>query len=182
MGDLNKTTYFYRKKFFKKEGEFNQPGKLPEYFKHLIGDKKSVCIAELGAGPVNTIGDYWPGVEVKITSSDVMWPEYEKFWGEKVPLVPIEYQDMEKLTYGDSTFDIVHCRNAVDHTPNPLKAIEEMKRICKPGGWIYLSHAKGQKTRYGGMHSVDFETLELKEFSREDAGEMIINTWQKTSQ
>lgn len=179
MEDLNRTTYFYRKKFSRKEAEFNQPGKLPEYFKDLIGEKKSVSIAELGAGPVNTIGDYWPGVEVKITASDVMWPEYEKFWGTKIPLVPIKYQDMEHLTYKDESFDIVHCRNAVDHTPNPIKAIEEMKRICKKGGYVYMSHAKGQKTRYGGMHSVDFETLDLPEFSRKEEGEMITNVWQK---
>jgi hypothetical protein len=49
-------------------------------------------------------------------------------------------------------FDIVHCVNALDHTNNPQKAIEEMKRICKPGGWIYLRHAPNQKDKYGGIH------------------------------
>lgn len=179
MEDVNRTTYFYRKKFSSKEAQFNVPSKLPEYFKDLIGDKKMVSIAELGAGPVNTIGNEFEGVKVKITASDVMWPEYEKFWGDKKPLVPIEYQDMEHLTYADESFDIVHCRNAVDHTPNPLKAIEEMKRICKKGGVVYMAHAPGQKTRYGGMHSVDYETLELPEFKQSMDGELIVHTWTK---
>lgn len=179
MSDSNRTAYFYRKKFKAKEAQYNVHSQLPAYFRDLIGDKKTVFIAELGAGPVNTLGDSLEGVEVKIIASDVLWPEYEGYWEGKTPLVPIEYQDMENLTYENDSFDIVHCRNAVDHTPNPLKAIEEMKRICKPGGYVYLAHAPGQKTRYGGMHSVDYETLELPEFKQSMDGELIVHIWQK---
>ncbi len=180
MKDSNRTAYFYRLKFTRKEAEYNVPSKLPDYFEELIDDKKQVVIAELGAGPVNTIGNEWPGVEVKIVASDVLWPEYAAYWGDKTPLVPIEYQDMEHLTYPDNTVDIVHCRNAVDHTPNPLAAIEEMKRVCKPGGWVYMAHAPGQKTRYGGMHSVDYEDLVLPGFKRFlTPDELIADVWQK---
>ncbi len=182
MADINRTAYFYRHKFKGKETLFNKPGLLPSYFKELIGDKKEVRIAELGSGPVNTIGNEWPGVAVTVIASDILWPEYQKFWKEKSPIVSIEYQDMEKLTYQDESFDIVHCRNALDHTPNFFKALEEMKRVCKVGGWIYLAHAPGQKTRYGGMHSVDFETIKLPGFTSEIKDGLIINTWQKTSQ
>jgi SAM-dependent methyltransferase len=181
MEDLNKTTYFYRVKFKSKEAKFNVPGKLSDYFGPMIGEKKEVKIAELGAGPVNTIGNEWPGVEVLIYASDVFASEYITFWEKsgKSPLVPVVYEDMEHLTYPDEMFDIVHCRNAVDHTPNPLKAIEEMKRVCKKGGWVYMAHAPGQKTRYGGMHSVDYENLVLPEFTRSMDGELIVDVWHK---
>ncbi len=181
MADLNKTLYFYRHKFAAKEKQFNKPGQLPAYFEALIGDKEEVRIAELGAGAVNTIGDSWPLVDVEIVASDIFAKEYNEFWEYhgKEPLVPIEYQDMENLTYDDESFDIVHCRNAIDHTPDLYKAISEMKRICKKGGWIYLAHAPGQKTRYGGMHYHNFEEVDLPEFDKSIDEELIVLTWQK---
>ena len=61
---------------------------------------------------------------------------------------------MEKLTYKDEMFDIVHCANALDHCVDPFKALKEMYRVCKPGGWIYLRHAinSGKKERYSMQH------------------------------
>lgn len=161
-----RSTYYYKLKFEKKKAQFNKHLPLLPYFKDLIGDKQEVLIAELGAGPVNTIGNYWPGVQVKITASDIMWPVYKEWWDEE-PLVPIELQDMEHLTYPDNSFDIVHCVNALDHTMNPHKAVEEMKMICKPGGVIYLRHASSQKKLFGGHHYHNIEDLHFEGFTTE---------------
>ena len=171
----------YVDKFARKLGQYNKPMSLPLYFTPMIGDKKSVVIAELGAGAVNTIGNLWKDVEVTIIASDKKIEEYQKQWDlySAKPVVPIEYQDMEALTYPDEMFDIVHCRNAIDHTQNPLKAVEEMKRVCKRGGWVYLAHAMSQKTEYGGHHYHNFEELELPEFSSHMEDDLIISTWRK---
>lgn len=196
MEDLNRTTYFYRKKFKSKESQFNKPAQLPEYFGEMIGDKKEVVIAELGAGPINTIGNYWPGVEVTIYASDVMQPEYEKFWqaSGKKPIVVVEYQDFERLTYPDNFFDIVHCVNALDHTEDAWQALQEIQRVCKPGGWIYLRHAQNQMDRYGGMHRWNIHLYEdsgvcliqnkTQSYSIDQAqpkieGDLIVSKWQK---
>jgi ubiquinone/menaquinone biosynthesis C-methylase UbiE len=123
----------------------------------MIGDKKRVVIAEVGAGPVNTIGDFWPGVDVKIHASDVCQQEYQGFWEHhnKVPIIPIEYQDMEDFTYPDEMFDIVRCTNALDHTRSADKALGEIMRICKKGGWVYLRHVANQRSRHGREHRWD---------------------------
>lgn len=142
----------YLNTFDKKVAQFNVHSQLPDYFAQMIGDKKHVRIAEIGAGPVNTIGDSWPGVEVELVASDVMADGYTKMWKTE-QLVPIEYQDMENLTYPDKSFDIVHCVNALDHTKNPQKAIEEMQRVSR--GYAYLRHAPFQRTRFGGHHYWD---------------------------
>ncbi len=152
MADLDRTIRFYKKTFDRKEKQFNVPAKLPAYFKVLIGDKTNVKIAELGAGPVNTIGNYWSRSHIDIYASDILWPTYKELWGEKIPIIPVDYQDIEKLTYEDNFFDIVHCVNTLDHMENPQQAISEMKRVCKDGGVIYLRHAPNQMDRYGGMH------------------------------
>ncbi len=173
MGDIS----YYQKTFNKKRAQFNQSRQLEDYFAPMIGDKKSIAICELAAGPVNTIGNTWPGVEVKITASDSEWPRYAPLWSGETPLVPIEYQDMEDLTYPDNSFDIVHCRNALDHTKNPLIAIEEMKRITKQ--WIYLLHAEGQKRIYGGHHYWNWEDVKLEGFTTIRDGKWIMQTFNK---
>lgn len=174
----------YVKKFDRKIKQYNHSFQLPDYFGPMIGDKKEVRIAELGAALVNTIGDSWPGVKVTVIASDVIQPEYKKLLDmHNVTLhTPIEYQDMESLTYQDESFDIVHCRNAVDHTPDIHKAISEMMRVCKKGGWVYLAHSPSQKTRFGGHHYWNIEEVKLPEgfntYENKDEG-LIISTWQK---
>lgn len=155
MEYINGVSSLYIRKFARKLEQYNCPGMLPEYFRPMIGGKKKVKIAELGAGPINTIGNEWPGTEVELFASDSIQPEYRKLWEAHgaVPLIPIECQDMERLTYPDEMFDIVHCVNAVDHTPDARAALFEFRRVCKYGGWIYLRHAPDQMRRFGGMHA-----------------------------
>ncbi len=208
MEYVNGVSTVYIRKFKRKLEQYNKLTQLPDYFSEMIGDKKFVRIAELGAGPVNTIGTYWDTCKVEIVASDIMWPEYKKLWDEhKVhQWTPIEYQDMEKLTYPDESFDIVHVVNALDHTLYADKAIREMKRICKPGGWIYMRHAQFQRKRFGGNHYWDFEycvwesgpidhevimdsdheqafetiILEKLGFISHLEGDLIVSLWQKT--
>jgi ubiquinone/menaquinone biosynthesis C-methylase UbiE len=35
----------------------------------------------------------------------------------------------------DQTFDVVHGHQVLQHLPDPVRALQEMKRVCKPGGW-----------------------------------------------
>ncbi len=156
MEDLRykNTLFFYRVKFKSKLAKFNHPSELPDYFGPMIGDKKKVVIAEIGAGPICTIGNSWKDVDVKIYASDILQPQYAPLWTKykATPVVPVEYQNMEHLTYPDEFFDIVHCVNALDHTIDAKRAIKEMIRVCKKGGYIYLRHAPDQREEYGGMH------------------------------
>lgn len=191
---------FYISRFKNKERRFNKRAKLPDYFGNLIGDKKKVLIAEIGSGPINTIGTSWPDTEVVIYASDVLWPLYTTYWEQhgKTPIVPIEYQDMEKLSYPDRMFDIVHCVNALDHTKDVQKAISEMKRVCARGGYVYLRHTPDQKKTYKGHHhwNAGFDTvaffdngksrIELPEFKTEwkvfpfgKVHDVIVSIWQK---
>ena len=118
--------------------KFNKPMPLVSHLAALIGNKKTVKIADLGSGAYSTIGSYLNGVEVDIYHSDNQ--DFSAFCKKYdfVPRIPIEYQDMEQLTYPDESFDIVHCANALDHTRDAAIAVEEMIRVCKPGGWVYI--------------------------------------------
>lgn len=150
------TLNFYRKKWSHKTKQFNKEIELPGYFMPMIGDKKEVNIAELGAGIFCTIGNKLPGVKVNMYASDALADDFTKILDEKgvKRLIPVEKQDMAHLTYPDNFFDVVHCVNALDHVMDPLDCLHEMFRVCKPGGFIYLRHNQnvGVKERYVGLH------------------------------
>ncbi len=164
MEYINGVSTLYIDKFARKLAQYNHAGTLPDYFGPMIGDKNNVKIAEVGAGPINTIGNQWSGVEVEVVPSDILQPEYEKLWKAHGanPIVPVEYADMENLPYPDESFDIVHCVNALDHTKDANKALSELTRICRTGGWIYLRHSSNQKKRFGGHHywNIEYEDYE----------------------
>lgn len=45
----------------------------------------------------------------------------------------------ENIPYGSETFDIVICRNVIDHTHNPSLVISEISRVLKPKGHLFLA-------------------------------------------
>jgi len=46
--------------------------------------------------------------------------------------------DVTALPYPDGSFDIVTCRYAFHHFPNPLAVLREMRRVCAPGGRVVV--------------------------------------------
>ena len=44
--------------------------------------------------------------------------------------------DVERLDIPDDTFDVVHAHQVLQHVANPVRALREMRRVCKPGGIV----------------------------------------------
>lgn len=153
-GRQNSLKHYTRKKKWKLEA-YNKVFDLPTYFDELIGDKTSVHILDIGSGPLSTTGSRREGVDVHITCADVLAEEWNELYPESI--IPVEYQNMEKLTYDDNSFDIVHCVNALDHVDNPRAALEEMVRVTR--GTIYLRHNvnEGESENYVGYHTWNIE-------------------------
>lgn len=67
----------------------------------------------------------------------------EKFFrnGFELDLGKIEFHtaDAQNLLYANDVFDFAFSLNALEHIPNPLKAIEEISRVLKAGGAFYAS-------------------------------------------
>ena len=147
---------FYTKKMHLKEKQFNHAFPLELFISDMIGDKKDVKIADLGTGMFSTTGSTWPFATVHLYPSDLLADEYNQVLKEGgiTPLIPVEKQNMEELTYPDEFFDIVVCINALDHCEHPLKALQEMLRVLNKDGWIFIkcpkNNAEGRK--YAGLH------------------------------
>jgi SAM-dependent methyltransferase len=153
---MNNTLRFYKNKLPFKERQFNRIFPLASYFGEMIGDKTEVNIADLGAGMFSTTGSTYPTAIVHLYPSDILAEEYLKLLkkAKVIPILSVERQDMVQLTYKDNFFDVVHCINALDHCEDPLKALQEMYRVCKVGGWIYLKHYYNvaEYEKYAGNH------------------------------
>jgi SAM-dependent methyltransferase len=47
--------------------------------------------------------------------------------------------DVTAMPYPDGAFDIVTCRFAVHHFPDPLAVLREMRRVCRSGGRVVVA-------------------------------------------
>ncbi|MGW4484385.1 methyltransferase domain-containing protein [Amycolatopsis sp. NPDC004368] len=44
--------------------------------------------------------------------------------------------DVHGLDFPDDTFDIVHAHQVLQHVADPVQALREMRRVCRPGGVV----------------------------------------------
>ncbi len=46
---------------------------------------------------------------------------------------------LEELPWEDSTFDLITCLDVIEHTPDDRVTLRELRRVCKPGGWLLVT-------------------------------------------
>jgi SAM-dependent methyltransferase len=46
---------------------------------------------------------------------------------------------LEELPYEDDRFDLITCLDVVEHTPDDRVALRELRRVCKPAGWLLVT-------------------------------------------
>jgi len=124
----------------------------------------TVRILDVGAGPLTYLGKQWPGRTVEITAVDPLAETYDQLLAQHgvVPQVRTEKGDAERLTdlFPANTFDLVHARNCIDHGYDPVLAIQQMVKVTKPGGLVYMHHAvnEAEQQQYEGFHQWNLYT------------------------
>jgi ubiquinone/menaquinone biosynthesis C-methylase UbiE len=53
------------------------------------------------------------------------------------PLAKVK-ADIHQLPFADNAFDAVLCNHVLEHVADDIKAMQELKRVLKPGGWAIL--------------------------------------------
>lgn len=49
------------------------------------------------------------------------------------------YSDILSIPLEDNSFDLILCTEVFEHIPEPIRAMKELVRICKPGGKILIT-------------------------------------------
>jgi SAM-dependent methyltransferase len=52
------------------------------------------------------------------------------------PNVSFAVGDVYALDFADGTFDVVHAHQLLQHLTDPVSALAEMRRVCRPGGLV----------------------------------------------
>ena len=50
--------------------------------------------------------------------------------------VTFETGNVYQLSYPDDSFDVVHAHQVLQHLSDPVAALAEMRRVCRPGGLV----------------------------------------------
>lgn len=139
-------------------GDPNLP--FQEYLKELLNAPLGahLQILDVGAGPMTMLGKKWEGRHIHITAIDPNAAAYDELLAKH----GIDPPCRSRFGYAEdlsgvvplSSFDLVHARNCMDHSKDPLRAIEEMIRVVKPGCYVFLNHkiCEGRGEKYTGPH------------------------------
>ncbi len=46
---------------------------------------------------------------------------------------------LEELPFADATFDLITCLDVIEHTPDDRVTLTELRRVCRPGGWLLVT-------------------------------------------
>lgn len=59
--------------------------------------------------------------------------------------IRLQEMDAANLTFADNSFDIVYAPYVISVVSDPVKVVNEMRRVCKPGGkMVILNHFRSQ--------------------------------------
>lgn len=53
------------------------------------------------------------------------------------PLAKVK-MDIHDIPFEENTFDVIFCNHVLEHVRDDIKALSEMQRVLKPGGWAIL--------------------------------------------
>ena len=53
------------------------------------------------------------------------------------PLAKVK-MDIQDIPFEENTFDLIFCNHVLEHVDSDIKAMSEIHRVLKPGGWAIL--------------------------------------------
>jgi ubiquinone/menaquinone biosynthesis C-methylase UbiE len=73
--------------------------------------------------------------------------------------IDFQVQDAESLSFADNTFDVVVARNLLWTLPHPDQALNEWRRVLKPGGRLIVSDGLWFNTTWKRLHRLVLKTM-----------------------
>ena len=109
---------------------------------YLIGElRPGLSVLDVGCGPGTITADLAALVApARVTAVDTT----EEILGQAADtasergLSNVEFAvaDVHDLEFPDDSFDVVHAHQVLQHVGDPVQALREMRRVCRPGGIV----------------------------------------------
>lgn len=135
------------------------------HYRNLVPAERqnaSLRVLDVGSGPFSHQGNMLDGQPYELICTDVLADQYTVMLDEfdiRVPVQTIKCS-AEELSglFAPNSFDFVTSTNALDHAEDPVKAIGEMFKVCRPGGGvaIEITEDEGVHAGYSGFHQTNF--------------------------
>jgi SAM-dependent methyltransferase len=128
-----------------------------------LADADPVEILDVGAGPFTVVGCRHPGKVLAVTAVDPLGAEYARLIAASGLVAPVPTGtcagEQLRTHFGDRRFDVVHARNALDHSFDPGLCIREMVAVTRIGGHVALKHhvREAESQHYHGLHQHNFD-------------------------
>jgi len=109
-------------------------------------------LLDVGCGPGTITADLAeavsPGGRVTAvdSSADILESTRAELAARGIAGAVVETADVHELPYEDGSFDVVHAHQVLQHVADPVRALREMRRVCRPGGVVAVRDAD-----YAGM-------------------------------
>jgi SAM-dependent methyltransferase len=92
------------------------------------------AVLDAGCGSGRTLEELAPYGEVRGIELDPEAADVARGRGYEV-----EIGRLEELPWGDDTFDLITCLDVIEHTPDDRATLRELRRVCRPGGWLLVT-------------------------------------------
>jgi ubiquinone/menaquinone biosynthesis C-methylase UbiE len=98
-------------------------------------------LLDIGCGPGTITADLAelvaPGRVTAVDAAADVLVEAARVASERgLDTVDFATADVHALDFPDGTFDVVHAHQVLQHVTDPVQALREMRRVCRPGGVV----------------------------------------------
>ncbi len=103
--------------------------------------KPGLSVLDIGCGPGTITADLAarvaPGPVLAVDQfADVLDVARAEAQRRNLSNVSFATADVHRLGFPDDTFDVVHAHQVLQHVADPVQALREMRRVCRPGGVV----------------------------------------------
>ncbi|MEV7522014.1 methyltransferase domain-containing protein [Streptomyces sp. NPDC091371] len=110
---------------------------------YLIGElRPGMSVLDVGCGPGTITADLAelvaPGGRVTAVDAAGDVVEQARAYAAERGVTGVEFgtADVHALDFPDDSFDVVHAHQVLQHVGDPVQALREMRRVCRPGGIV----------------------------------------------
>lgn len=112
-------------------------------FKHLVQHQQSTKILDVGCAGgymTNKVAEVFPKAEIFGIDP---YPAAIAYAKSRFPQINFQTADAHKLPFEKDIFDLIICYETIEHVIDPLKILEEMKRVIKKDGMVIVAMDSG---------------------------------------